>query len=105
MTVSACLDLVDSMLPNAADASVKRRWLTELEGRIRVERLGEPAGSFPALDADSDLLVPAPFDQLYWMYLIALIEYTSGDTSRYANAAALFNTAYQSYAKYLIRSR
>lgn len=108
MTVNTCLSFVDSLLPNAIPADIKARWLRELEGRIRVELLGEgPGDRTEAAGAsdDAELSVPFPYDQVYWMYLMALIEYTNGDLARYENGAALFNAVYRNYAKYLIRTR
>lgn len=108
MTLNTCLSFVDSLLPNALPQATKCRWLSELEGRIRVELLGQSAAAQAPLTVseagDTALAVPFPYDQLYWMYLLALIEYTNGDYARYENGAALFNTAYRGYAKYLIRA-
>lgn len=108
MTVSECLTLTDSICPNGMEAGVKCRWLSELEGRIRMELLGT-VGPVVPLDAETDgditLSAPHPYDQLYWMYLTALVELQMGDEARYENRAALFNTAYQNYAKHLMRQR
>lgn len=108
MTLNTCLSLVDSLLPNALPQATKCRWLSELEGRIRVELLGQPAADQTPLTvsdtSDPSLIVPFPYDQVYWMYLLALIEYVNGDYARYENGAALFNAAYHGYAKYLIRA-
>ncbi len=108
MTLNTCLALTDTILPNSMDVEVKCRWLSELEGRIRVELLGESPSGTPfdlTESGHAELTVPYPYDQLYWMYLCAMIEYAMGDTARYENGAALFNTAYQNYAKYLIRTK
>jgi hypothetical protein len=108
MTVNECLTLTDSICPNGVGADIKCRWLSELEGRIQVELLGT-AGPARLLDAKTDgnttLSAKHPYDQLYWMYLTALIELLMGDGVRYENRAALFNTAYQNYTKHLIRQR
>lgn len=48
--------------------------------------------------------MPFPYDQIYWMYLTALLEYARGDSARYEIGAALFNAAYRNYAKYLVRT-
>lgn len=106
MTVNTCLSFVDILLPNAVPTEVKKRWLLELEGRLRVELLGEGAdlqAEVIALSDEEALSAPFPYDQIYWMYLVALIEYESGDYARYENGAAIFNAAYRNYAKYRIR--
>ena len=53
--------------------------------------------------ADTDLTAPAPFDQLYLLYVMAMMDHTEGDTARYENTAILFNAVYQGYGKWLKR--
>lgn len=108
MTVNTCLTLVDTISPNHVDAAVKLRWLNELDAQIRVDVLGETPDSQPEpagmTDGSRVLTVPYPFDRLYWLYLVSLIDWLSGDSTRYENGAALFNAAYNRYAKYMIRT-
>ena len=102
MTINTCLSFVDGILPNAVPRATKCRWLGELEGRVRVELLGTAPDE--VADGDTELSVPFPYDQIYWMYLTALLEYARGDSARYEIGAALFNAAYRNYAKYLVRT-
>lgn len=108
MTINTCLSFVDGILPNAVPRATKCRWLGELEGRVRVELLGNTPEQQTApdetADGDTELSVPFPYDQIYWMYLTALLEYARGDSARYEIGAALFNAAYRNYAKYLVRT-
>ena len=107
MTVEACVRLVDDMIPNGFPEAVKRRFLGEVEGKVRVELLGEEPDSVAWEDGlapeDTELAVPSPYDQLYWLYLSAMMDYASGDIARYENTAILFNTVYQGYGKWLKR--
>ena len=107
MTIETCLNLVDSMMPNGVDASVKLRFLGEIEGKVRVELLGEtPDGETDyneATPTGTVLCVPHPYDQLYLLYIMTMLDYIAGDTARYENSAAMFNTAYLSYGKWLKR--
>ena len=107
MTIETCMNLVDSMMPNGVEPAVKLRFLGEIEGRVRVELHGEsPDGEYDfdgKTPVDTELCVPHPFDQLYLLYVMAMMDYVSGAVSRYENGAAMFNTAYQSYGKWLKR--
>lgn len=107
MTVETCMRLVDGMKPNGFSPSVKLRFLEEIEGKVRVELLGEEPDAVPAIDestpADTELAAPAPFDQLYLLYVSAMMDHTGGDMARYENTAILFNAVYQSYGKWLKR--
>jgi hypothetical protein len=99
--------LVDGMRPNGFSEAVKRRFLGEVEGKVRVELLGEEPGTVPVMDentpADTELTAPTPFDQLYLLYVMAMMDHVEGDTARYENTAILFNAVFQSYGKWLKR--
>lgn len=110
MTVMTSIQVADQLAPNRLDETLKRRWLGDLEGMVRVELLGESPESLTqftvngVLPIGASLKVPYPYDRLYWLYLVAMVEQAQGDTNRYAGAAAMFNTAYNSYAKWLKRN-
>ncbi len=107
MTIDTCLRFVDTVMPNSFPEAVKRSFLGEVEGKVRVELLGEepdPVAFLPAsAPGDTVLTAPAPYDQLYWLYVTAMMDYAGGDIARYENTAALFNAVYQSYGKWLRR--
>lgn len=107
MTIETFLDLVDGLAPSGVDVSLKLRWLGEIEGRVRVELLGQSPDTLPRFTPETprstELCVPPPYDRLYWMYYMAMLDYLSGNAVRYENAAALFNEAYAGYGRYLKR--
>ena len=106
MTVNECLEMVESLSPAAVETEIRLRWLSELEGTIRVELLGEAVQAQTLLtadDGDVQLIASHPYDQMYWMYLLAMLFCASGEVARYENAAALFNAAYMGYAKLIKR--
>ena len=108
MTIRSCIAFLDALHPNQIDGEIKSRWLRELEGKIRVELHEVPLAQVgvwgEGVSEDAELAVPFPYDQLYWTYLVAMTHFYHGDGARYENAAALFNAAYQSYAKHLRRT-
>ncbi len=107
MTIETCMDLVNAMMPNSLSEAVKLRLLGEVEGRVRVELLGEEPDGATVFDASTpaatELSAPHPYDQIYWLYLLAMMDYMSGDLARYENTATLFNAAFQGYGKWLKR--
>ncbi len=107
MTIETCMNLVDTMMPNGAEPAVKLRLLGEIEGRVRVELLGEsPDGGCDFNERTSggtELRVPHPYDQMYILYMMAMLDFLGGNTARYENSAALFNAVFQSYGKWLKR--
>ncbi len=106
MTYDTCMSMADAVTPNQVADTVKRRWVGELEGRIMVELEGVSPSSLTPPEEEGQppyLSVPYPFDRLYWLYVAAMLDYVNGDSARYQNSAAMFNSAYQSYAKWRIR--
>lgn len=107
MTIESCMHLVDAMMPNRMPEAVKRRFLGEAEGRVMVELLGRETKDASPFDtatpAATELSAPHPYDQLYWLYVVAMMECVNGNTARYENAATLFNTVFHSYGKFLKR--
>ena len=106
MTCDTCMSIADTLAPNRVPEQIKRRWLCELEGRILVELEGVSPETLtpPEETQPATLSVPYPYDRMYWMYILAMLDYVSGDGARYENSAALFNSAYQSYAKFRLNN-
>ncbi len=107
MTIQNFLDITDAIAPGGPALAVKLQWLSEIEGRVRVELLGERPDRLTVIDATTPrhtvLTAPAPYDRLYWLYHVAMTDYLLGDAARYENAAALFNEAYAGFGRYLKR--
>lgn len=52
----------------------------------------EGEGGDPPAVEDTELLIPAPYDELYVHYLAAQIDFWNGEYGRYNNAMAMFNS-------------
>jgi hypothetical protein len=107
MTMQTCMELVGKLAPYDAEPALVTRLIGEIEGKVRVELLGEAPESLPDFSGEIPcgiaLCVPAPFDRLYWLYVLAMLESLRGNVTRYENLAALFNGAYLDYGKWLKR--
>ncbi len=108
MTLQNFLDLTDLLSPGAVDPALRLRWLGEIEGRVRVELLGESPEALSVIASDSPrdavLAAPSPYDRLYWLHHLAMCDYLAGDAVRYENSAMMFNEAYAAYGRYLRRT-
>lgn len=51
-------------------------------------------------DLQTELLVPAPYDEVYLRWMEAQIDYHNGEYDKYNNAIIMFNTAFEAYAAY-----
>ena len=107
MTPRKVIQRVDEAKPNAFPEEVKFEWLMALEGRIaadvllatpeeleRIMRRGFADGM------DEELLVKAPHDELYVLYLKAYIDKENGEYNRYADSRQLYNEAYGNFVRY-----
>ena len=90
------------------------QWLAALDGKIWTEIICQYDEHTPAAmptygiyDADpeeeTNLLIPAPYDQIYIDYLLMRIDLENDDYERYNNRAVLFNEQYQAYVNYYNR--
>jgi hypothetical protein len=97
------LAVADQIRPNGLDLTLKERWLREIEAIVRVEIRG--ADLYEVFDEEDDsLVVPVPYDRLYVWYLCAIIDLAQGDLQLYELDMALYNAAFQDYAKWFLRA-
>lgn len=92
MNLKEAMTRADQLRPNALPDAQKAAWIYELDGKIaRMMEKEPPENSFPA---DAQLLMPAPYDNLYELYLTAMIDYYHEESALYANDMEMFNTAF-----------
>ena len=106
MTINTAISEAQSLRPDAAPDTIKTRWLSELDGKIMREtmlRNDFAPYKFPD-DADKTLVVEAPYDNIYPLYIIAMSDFFSGEMENYSASAALFDTAYAEFRKNYIRN-
>lgn len=101
-TINEVMERVDALRPNALEEQDKARWLLELDGRNYREVTAAdspealPPQSWPE-DGDKPLLVQAPYDSMYSLYLTAMVEFAQGEYGDYNNTCALFDQAQQEW--------
>jgi hypothetical protein len=106
------LHRIDTLKPNGYSNPEKIKWLSILDGIIKSEVIdkheGGEAVTFEGYEDDAQLatemLVPAPYDEIYIHWLEARIDYTNGEYDKYENSMEMYNTAYASYANYYNRT-
>ena len=75
-TMNTVIEYVDRVKPNAYSNDDKYRWMNTLEGLVsrEVHHDDAPEYNLPE-DADTPLLVPAPYDEIYHLYVSAMIDF------------------------------
>ncbi len=104
-TVNSVIARAMELHPDAISDSIKCRWISELDGKIMRETMHRddfPGYSFPE-DGDKELLVKAPYDNIYELYIIALGDFYSGEFESYSSSAMLFEEAYSEFRKNYLR--
>ena len=112
MTVMEAITHVDTVKPNGFGQTEKLRWLSVLDGAVKNEIIDTHEGAedapFTPYDENTDflqeLLVPAPYDEVYVRWLEAQIDYAGGEYGKYNNSIRLFNAAYAAFEKYYNRT-
>lgn len=112
MTLTQAIAICDELRPgNKWDNDLKTRWINEVQGRIHVmihmtalRPLEEYQLEYPHNpgDIDPELDVPTPYDRLYWLYLVAMVDFSNSDWQAYENSYALYNDVLKEYKKYYI---
>jgi hypothetical protein len=112
MTIAEVISKVDSLKPNSYNQEDKVGWLSTLDARVKTKIIDEHECAEPITfdgydgmtDLETELLVPAPYDEMYLRWLEAQIDYHNSDDDRYDNAITLFNNAYEDYKRYYTRT-
>ena len=105
MTLREAIARADAVKPNAFDTETKAQWLKELDGSIAVTVMLLPPLELSMLrydNMDCALLVDAPFDDLYPLYLAAKIDQANGEYNKYANSMEIYNARYQAFCAWFI---
>lgn len=91
MTLLKAIARADSVRPNALDQELKADWVMELEAEVaECMDVEFPETTFPK---DMDLLMPFPYDNIYYLYLCAKIDLTMEDTQSYVNDQVVADSA------------
>jgi hypothetical protein len=112
MTIAEVISKVDALKPNTYSPEDKVDWLSTLDLRVKSKIIDahechEPIsfnGYNSMDDMEKELLVPAPYDEMYLRWLEAMIDYHNSDDERYNNAIILFDNAYEDFKKHYTRT-
>ena len=112
MTIAEVISKVDALKPNTFTPEDKIDWLSSLDHRVKTQIIDAHVHNDPVFfygydgltDQETELLVPAPYDEMYLRWLEAMIDYHNSDDDRYNNAIILFNNAYEGYKKHYTRT-
>lgn len=96
MTIREVIAMADDVKPNSFETATKLAWLNKLEGTLAAEVfLMAPEEvaqlQYTTSDMDVELLVGAPYDDLYELWLEAQIDRANGEYNKYQNTMQSYN--------------
>ena len=112
MKIIEAIRLIDSLKPNTYTDSEKVAWLSRLDGVVKRLIVDTHEGwedvTFSGYDVNTDtqteMLVPAPFDDIYLRWLEAQIDYANGEYEHYNNSITVYKDVYDGYANWYNRT-
>ena len=112
MKIAEAISKVDALKPNTYTSEDKIEWLSTLDAKVKSQIIDAHECDDPIFfygydsvcDQETELLVPAPYDEMYLRWLEAMIDYHNSEDSHYNNAIILFNNAYEGYKKHYTRT-
>ena len=111
MTIIEAINQIDNLKHNTYSQAEKVNWLSRLDNMVKRLIIDTHEGGgdvFDGYDHDTDLntelLVPAPFDELYLRWMEMQIDYANGEYEKYNNSAEMYNTAYEAYRNWYNRN-
>lgn len=112
MTIIEAINGIDALKHNTYTQNNKVEWLSRLDSMVKKFIIDTHEGAEEvtftgyddSTDTSTELLVPAPFDEVYLRWMEAQIDYYNGEYDKYNNAIDMFNTAYNGYMNYYNRN-
>lgn len=106
MTIIGAINRVDELKPNGYTQAQKIEWLSSLDGMIKRTVIDTHEGGDDIhftpynteTDLDTELLVAAPYDELYIHWLESKIDYANAEYAHYNNSTMRFNDVYADFA-------
>lgn len=105
MTINKAIEQVDGIVLNTFDTEAKFHWIANLDGMIArvVMGMAEPVSYEYPKDMDKPLLVWEPFEDIYELYLQAMIDFHNREYDNYNNSMLMFNERLEDYKAWYIR--
>lgn len=110
MTILEAIGRLDALRHNTFRQEEKVQWLSQVDGLVHQELISTHEGGFnfrpydTQIPLDQELLVPAPYDELYLHYLEAQMDYYQGEMDRYNRSMGMYQAVLAAFANHYNRS-
>lgn len=111
MTIAQAIERINSLKQNTYTQIDKIEWLSRLDAMVKRLIIDVHEGSDEVIfegytdqtDRNTELLVPAPFDEVYLLWLESMINYYNGEYDKYNASILMYQTAFEKYENYYRR--
>lgn len=106
-SINEVIERANRVRPDAIDDATKAAWLLDLNEQLYretvlrheiTEEIPEQPKAYPA-DGDMPLLVGAPWDGLYDLYLFSQTDFINRESANYNNSVQAYNAALDEWQK------
>ncbi len=111
MTIIQAINRIDALKHNTYTQSDKVDWLSRLDAMVKNLIIDTHEGAEVTFtgyddttDLNTELLIPAPFDEAYMRWMEAQIDYYNGEYEKYNNSIDMLNTSFNSYQNHYNRT-
>lgn len=111
MKIIEAINRIDSLKHNTYTQNEKVEWLSELDWDVAKSVIATHEGDDDnftgyndSADLQTELLIPAPYDKAYLLWMEAQIHYYNSEYDKYNNAMDMFNEAYDGFKRYYNRT-
>lgn len=92
MRINDVIARADALRANTAPVEQKAEWISDMDGQL-AEMMGLPVPVNNWPEEDRELLMPAPYSEVYVLYLVSKIDYFNQEYMLYANDREAFEKA------------
>lgn len=112
MKIIEAIRKIDSLKHNTYSQNDKIGWMSDLDWIVKREVIDTHEGAeqvhFTGYGENTDqqtvLLIPAPYDTAYLLWMEAQIDYYNGEYGKYNNAMEMFNETFEGFKNYYNRN-
>lgn len=111
MKIIEAINRIDSLKHNTYTQGEKVEWLSEVDWDVAKNVIATHEGDESnfsgyedSTDLQTELLIPAPYDKAYLLWMEAQIHYYNGEYDKYNNALEMFYEAFDGFKNYYNRT-
>lgn len=112
MKIIEAINRIDTLKPNTYSQAEKVAWLSALDSLVKTQIIDTHEGGENVVftgytdetDMETELLIPAPYEEVYLMWLEVQIDYANREYEKYNNAVLMYKESYNDYSNWYNRT-